>query len=94
MDETRTVKPYQKAFAWGGIWIFLSTVLLSIVYQIFSAEGFGRMFALTMISSAIVGFMAKRSKSAWSFTKVGVVYFLVAIVVFLISSYGAMKRAS
>ncbi len=93
MDELRTVKPYQKAFAWGGIWLVISTALLSVVYQNFSAEGFGRMFALTMLSSAIAGFVARRSKSAWSFTKVGVVYFLVAMVVLLISSYGAMKRA-
>ena len=34
------------------------------------------MFALTMTSSAIVGFIAKRSKSAWSLINVGVIYFL------------------
>jgi amino acid permease len=92
VEESRTIKPYQKAFTWGAIWLVISTLLLSVIYHNFSAEGFGRMFALTMISSAVVGFLAKRSKSAWSFTKVGVVYFFVAIIVFLISSYGAMKR--
>ena len=93
MDETRTVKPYQKAFAWGVIWLVISTGALSVMYQNFSAEGFGHMFALTMLSSAIVGYLAKRNKSAWSFTKVGLVYFVVALIVFLISSYGAMQRA-
>ena len=51
------------------------------------------MFALTMISAAIVGFLAKRSKSAWSFSKFGVIYFFVALIVLLISSYGAITRA-
>lgn len=93
MDEIRTIKPYQNAFTWGGIWLVISTGALSLINQNFSAEGFGRMFALTMISHAIVGFLARRSKSAWSFTKVGVVYFVVALIVFLISSYGGMTRA-
>lgn len=93
MDEIRTVTPHQKAFTWGGIWLVVSTGALSLLYQNFSAEGVGRMFALTMISAAIAGLLAKRSKSAWSFSKVGVVYFVVALIVLLISSYGAMQRA-
>ena len=93
MEEVRTVKPYEKAFAWGGIWLIISTILLSVIYQNFSAAGFGRMFALAMISSAVVGFQAKRSKSTWSFRKVGLIYFFVAVVVFLVSSCGAIKRA-
>ena len=93
MDAIRTIKPYQKAFTWGGLWLVISMGALSVMYQNFSAQGFGRMFALTMISAAIVGFLAKRSKSPWRFTKIGLVYFVVALIVFLISSYGAMQRA-
>lgn len=93
MDAIRTIKPYQNAFTWGGLWLVISTGALSAMYQNFSAKRFGRMFAFTMISSAIVGFQAKRSKSAWSFSKFGVVYFFVALIVLLISSYGAITRA-
>lgn len=92
MDENRTVKPYQKAFVWGAIWLIISAGTLNVIFHKFSAEGFGRVFALTMISAAVVGLLAKRSKSAWSFTIVGVVYFVVALIVFLISSYGASNR--
>lgn len=93
MDDIKTLKPHQKAFAWGAIWLVISSDALSVIYSNFSAEGFGRLFALTMISAAIVGFFAKRSKAAWSFTKIGVIYFFVGMIVFLISSFGAMQRA-
>ena len=93
MDAIRTIKPYQKAFTWGGLWLVISTGALSVMYQNFAAEGFGGMFALTMILAAIVGFLAKRSKSAWSFSKFSVIYFFVALIVLLISSYGAITRA-
>ena len=56
MDEIRTIKPYQKAFTWGGIWLVISAGALSVTFQNFSAEGFGRMFARLLALS--LGFFA------------------------------------
>lgn len=87
-----TKKPYQKALAWGGFWLVISCAALTVTYRNFSAEGMGRLLALTLISSAIVGFMASRAKTPWSLLKVGLIYFAVAVLLLLISSYGALQR--
>ena len=47
---------------------------------------------MTMLASAVTGFQGKRSTNAWDFWKVGVVYILALIGVWLISSYGAMQH--
>jgi hypothetical protein len=90
--ETRTRQPYAKAFAWGGIWLAILTIGFSVAYGNFSAEGFGRFVGMTAIPAIVVGFQASRSKSVWSFWKIGGIYFLAAIAVWLVSSYGAMQH--
>jgi len=88
----RTQRPYAMAFAWGGIWLVLLTLGFTAAYGNFSAEGFGRFLAMTMLASAVTGFQGKRSTNAWDFWKVGVVFILALIGVWLISSYGAMQH--
>lgn len=91
-ESQRTRRPYTMAFAWGGIWLVLLTLGFTAAYANFSAEGFGRFLGMTMLASAVTGFQGKRSTNAWDFWKVGVVYILVLIGVWLISSYGAMQH--
>lgn len=104
----KTHRPYSKAFAWGGIYFVILSIGLTVAYGYFSLEGFGRLFAptmipfaieafgrlftLTMISSAICGFQATRSKTPWSFWKVGGFYLLVALVLLIITAYGERDR--
>ena len=91
-SSAETDHPYRKAFAWGGIWLVLLTLGFSVAYGHFAAEGFGRFIGMTMVPAAICGYLAKGSKMSWSFWKVGVIYFAIALLVFLISSYGAMQH--
>ena len=91
-EAQRTQRPYAMAFAWGGIWLVLLTLGFTAAYGNFSAEGFGRFLGMTMLSAAIVGFQAKRSSTAWDFWKMGVVYVIAIVAVWLISSYGAMQH--
>ena len=88
----KTIRPYRKAFVWGGTWLAISTTGFALAYGHFSAEGFGRLFGMTMVSSAICGFLASRSKTPWSFWKIGGIYLLIALAVVLVSSYGARNR--
>jgi hypothetical protein len=93
MDDGVTIQPYRKAFAWGGMWLAVLTVSFSLAYAHFSAEGFGRFFGLTMLSALMTGFIAKRAKSPWSFVKIGLIYFAVAMALFLVSSIPAVQRS-
>ena len=86
-------KNYGKAFLWGAIWLVGLTLIFSVIYQNFSAEGFGRFLAMTMISSAVTGSIANRRAVTRSFAKVGGIYFLVLLVAWLISSFGASRGA-
>jgi hypothetical protein len=90
--STKTEHPYRKAFAWGGIWLVVLTVAFTLAYGHFAAEGFGRFIGMTMLPSAICGYIANRSKAPWTFWKMGCIYAMVALVVFVISSYGATHR--
>lgn len=65
-------------------------LIFSLVYSNFSIEGFGRFFGITMLSSFVTGFQAKRSKAPWSPVRVVGVYMLVIVCAFVISSYGAI----
>ena len=85
-------KNYGKAFLWGAIWLVGLTLIFSVIYQNFSAEGFGRFLAMTMIASAVTGWTANRGAVTRSFTKVGGIYFLVLLAVWLISSFGPLQR--
>ena len=86
MGESKTIKPYQMAFIWGAIWLVILTIVFTVVSDQFSYRGFGRLLAETMLSSAVTGFQAKRSKTAWGFIKIGGVY-LVILVIWLIISF-------
>lgn len=88
----KTQRPYAKAFAWGGLWLVALTVGFTIAYGHFSAEGFGRFVAMTGVPALLVGYLAKRSSTAWGFWKIGAVYVVAAIAFVLISSYGAMQH--
>lgn len=88
----KTHHAYRKAFAWGGAWLVLLTMGFSLYYGQFSAEGFGRFLGMTMVPSAICGHMASRSKAPWTIWKIGGIYLLIALAVFFVSSYGALKR--
>lgn len=85
-------KNYGKAFAWGFIWLVGLSLIFTLIYRNFSAEGFGRFLAMTMIASGITGWTANRGAVARSFTKVGGIYFLVLLAVWVISSFGPMQR--
>ena len=91
-ENSKTQRPYAKAFAWAGLWLTALTVAFTIAYGHFSAEGFGRFVGMTGIPALLVGFQANRSTKPWSFWKIGAIYFGVAIAVWLISSYGAMQH--
>ena len=84
--------PYRNAFTWGGIWLVVLTAAFSLAYRHFAAERFGRLFGMSMVPAAICGYFASRSKEPWTFGKMGGVYAVVAIMVLLTSSYGAMHN--
>lgn len=86
------LRPYRTAFIIGLVFLVGFCLIFSLVYSTFSIEGFGRFFGITMLSSFVTGFQAKRSKAPWSSVKFMGVYILVILVVFLISSYGAMQH--
>ena len=54
----------------------------------FSAEGFGRFLAMTMIAAGVTGSIANRGGVTRSFVKVGGIYFLVLLAVWLLTSFG------
>lgn len=84
-------KPYRRAFAIGFIgWIGLS-ILFSAIHGHVSAEGVGRFFGMTMVTSALTGFIAARAALPWSTRKFWAMYFLMALVVWVISSRGLMQ---
>lgn len=93
IQKVPTAKHYGKAFSWGVIWLVGLTLIFALIYRNFSTEGIGRFFAMTMIASAITGWLANRGAVLRSFTRVGGIYFLVLLLVWLISSVGAMQRA-
>ena len=84
---------YGKAFSWGVIWLVGLTLIFALIFRNFSAEGIGRLFAMTLIVSATTGWIVNRGAVLRSFTRVGGIYFLVLLLVWLISSVGAMQRA-
>ena len=81
-------KNYGKAFSWGAIWLVGLTLTFTLIYRNFSAEGFGRFLAMTMIAAGITGSIANRGGVTRSFVKVGGIYVLVLLAVWLISSFG------
>ena len=81
-------KSYGKAFSWGAIWLAGLTLAFTLIYRNFPAEGFGRFLAMTMIAAGITGSIANRGGVARSFVKVGGIYVLVLLAVWLISSFG------
>jgi hypothetical protein len=87
----KTSQPYGKAFLWGGTLLLVLSAGLSLTYGNFSAEGFGRLLALSATSSFLAGFLAKRSNTPWSFWKIGGVFLLMAVGCWLLSSYGAAQ---
>ena len=84
-------KHYGKAFSWGVICLVGLTLVFALIYRNFSAEGIGRFVAMTMIASAVTGCAANRGAVARSFTRIGGIYFLVLLAVWLISSVGAFR---
>jgi len=96
MNESTTLQKthhaYRKAFAWGGAWLVTLTIGFTLFYGQFSAEGFGRFFGMTMLPSAICGYMANRSKMPWTFWKIGGIYLLIALAVWVLSSPGLFNR--
>ncbi len=84
-------KNYGKAFSWGVIWLVGLTLIFSVIYQNFSAEGFGRFLAMTMIASAVSGSIASRRAVTRSFATAGGIYFLVLLAVWLITSFGTLR---
>ena len=87
-------KPYRRAFVIGFIvWIALSA-LFSAIYGHVSAEGVGRFFGMTMTTSALTGFIAARAVVPWSTRKFWATYFLMALVVWVISSPGVIHMIS
>ena len=93
MQKVSAGKSYGKAFSWGVIWLVGLSLAFALIYRNFSAEGFGRFFAMTMIASAVTGWIANRGTATRSFTKVGGIYFLVLLALWLISSVGALRSA-
>jgi len=85
-------RPYGNAFAWGGIWLVGLTASFTLFYGHFAAEGFGRFLGMTLLSSALCGYLGHRSKTPWSFWKTGGMYLPLALAIFLVSSFGAMTR--
>lgn len=81
-------KNYRKAFSWGVIWLVGFTLTFTLIYSNFSAEGFGRFLAMTMIAAGATGSISNRGGVTRSFVKVGGIYFLVLLAVWLISSFG------
>ena len=93
LTPKKTHHPYRNAFTWGGIWLVVLTAAFALAYGHFAAEGFGRFLGMTMVPAAICGYFANRSKIPWSFWKMGGLYAVVALMVLLISSYGAMHHS-
>ena len=87
------LKPYRTSFILGVFFLFGLTLIFNMIFENFSAEGFGRWFGITMFSSFITGFQAKRSKAPWSKAKFVGVYTLVIFVVFLMTIFGDMRRS-
>lgn len=84
-------KSYRRAFAIGFIWWIALSALFSTMYGHVSALAVGRFLGMTMITSAMAGFVAARAAKPWSTRKFWAMYFLMALVVWVISSRGLMQ---
>ena len=93
MLNLKKLGPYKAAFLLGAVWLVGLTLIFTAMYGKFSAEGFGRFLGMTMLSSAITGFQAKRAKIPWGLLKFGLVYTGILLLAFLVSSYGATSYA-
>lgn len=91
-----TPHPFLKAFAAAAIAFIILTVTVLIGWG--PSDGYqtgrliGYLLGLTILPAVITGFFARRAKTIWSSTKIGVVYFVFLIVVGLLLIIGKLPR--
>jgi hypothetical protein len=91
-----TPNPFLKAFSFAAVFFIVSIVAILTAWG--PSDGYqtgrlvGYLFALTALPAVIAGFFARRAKTIWSSTKIGVVYFIVLIAVGLLLIIGKLPR--
>lgn len=93
-----TPRPFLKAFIFAAIAfaILLSLALSALGHQAGDQTGnavgylVGWFGGFTALAALITGFFARRAKTAWSTTKIGVIYIVVLLIVGLVIMIGRL----
>ena len=77
----KTDKPFIKAFSFGAIFFALLIALLVTAHAPSITSRIGYFIPACLISSLIVGIIARQSKKTWSWVKVGGVVFVALLII-------------
>ena len=77
----KTDKPFIKAFSFGAIFFALLIALLVTAHAPNITSRIGYFIPACLLSSLIVGIIARQSKKTWSWVKVGGVVFVALLII-------------